>query len=77
MTGRLRVLGPDLAGRLDPAPVGEPDVHHDDVGTRPVGLVDRLANGAGLGRHDDVVGRLEKRPNSAAHDLVVVDQQDA
>ena len=48
-------FGADLAGGLDPAAVGEPHVHHDHVGARALGLVDRLAHGAGLRRHDDVV----------------------
>ena len=38
-----------------PLPSVEPDVHHDDVGSGAVGLVDRLLDRAGLGRHHDVV----------------------
>ena len=51
-TLRGRMLGPDLPGRLDPAPVGEPDVHDHHVGLGAVGLVDRLPDRSCLGAYD-------------------------
>jgi hypothetical protein len=71
----LRVLRADLARRLDPAAVDEADVHDHDVRARPVGLVDRLADRPGLSRHDDVVGGLQEGADTAANDLVVVDEE--
>ncbi len=60
--------------RLDAAPVDQSDVHDDDVGAGTVGLVDRLLDGTRLGRHDDVVLRLQHRSDAVADDLVIVDE---
>ena len=70
-------LGPDLATRLDPGAVGEADVHDDDVGLVPARLLDRLRDRAGLG--DDLEARppVEQRDEALAHDLVVIDDQQA
>jgi hypothetical protein len=68
---------PDLATGLDPGPVGQPDVHHDDVGLEGPGAGDRFGDAAGLGDDLEVVVGLEHGPQAAADDLVVVDEQDA
>ena len=73
----LRMLRADLARGLDPAPVGESDVHHDEAsGLRAVGLIDRLSNRRGLCSHVDVVLGRKHRSDPVAHDLVVVDEHD-
>ena len=71
------MLRADLARGLDPAPIGQANVHHDDVGPGPVGLVDRLADRAGLGGDVDVLLRLKHRPDAVSDDLMVIDQHHA
>src|SRR6476620_1651570 len=71
---RGRMMRADLSGRLDPAPVGEPDVHHDHIRLGPVGLVDRLLDRSCLGGYVDVVFRCKHRSDAVSHYLVVVNQ---
>ncbi len=71
------MLRRDLRCGLDPAPIGEPDVHHHDIRSRSVGLIDGLPEGAGLSRHVDVFLGSEHRPDPVPHDLVVVHEHDS
>ena len=64
----------DLACRLDPTPVGEPDVHHDDVRSRAVSFIDGLSDRRGFRGHVDVVLGCKHRPDPVAHDLVIIDE---
>ena len=68
------MLRADLARRLDPAPIGEPDVHHDDVRSRAVGFIDGLPDRRGLRGHVDVVLGCKHRSDPVAHDLVIIDE---
>jgi len=51
----------DLAGRFDPAPVREPDVHHHDIRSCAIRFVDGLADRVGLHRDVDVFLSLRIR----------------
>lgn len=66
----------DLATHIHAASVGELDIEHGDVrrcrGDAPVGLL----CGARLADDLEVVLRLEQLAQSAAHDLVVIEEED-
>ena len=70
------MAGPDLAADLDAVAVGQPDVEDGHIGPgrrdAPVGLLGR----AGLADDREVVLGLEQLSQPAAHDLVVVEQED-
>ena len=71
------MVGPDLAANLDPAPVGQTDIEDDDIRLGRRDASQRLGHGPRLPHHDDVAAGLEQGSQTAADDLVVVDQKDA
>ena len=74
---RLGQLGTDLATRLDARPIGQADVHDDDVRLVAPGLLDRLRDGAGLGDDLEAVAPVEEGDKALADDLVIVDDEQA
>jgi hypothetical protein len=65
-----------LDHRLDAVDVRHADVHDDDVRVRTQDELDRLAAVLRLTDDLDVVGGIEHRANAAAHDRLVVDDDD-
>jgi hypothetical protein len=59
---------------VPPGAPAEANIHHDDVGTCPVGFVDGLTPRAGLRAHQHILRGLEKRLHAASHDLVIIDE---
>jgi hypothetical protein len=75
----LRVGQPiaDFPGGFDAAAVHQADIHDHYVWPRALRFAHRLCHGFRLGHHADVVGRGQHSLDTAAHDLVVIDQHDA
>jgi hypothetical protein len=69
------MIATDVAACLDTRPVGQSDVHHDQVRLEPIGCGDRLRDGPGLGHDMEVLTAVERRHDALADHLVVVDHQ--
>ena len=74
---RVGRLLEDVRGRLDPALVGQDDVHQDDVRLVLSHLEDRIAGVPGLGDGLEAVLGVEQHPQPGADDRVVVHDDDA
>ena len=73
---RLRIVLSERGGRRNATAAGELQVHQDDGGAvLPVGRQCVFAT-VRLGHDADVVGEFERGHESAAHDKMVVDDQD-
>ena len=70
------VDGADVAAHVDAGAVGQPAVEDRDMRTQRWDAPGRLLGGAGLAHDDDVSLALEELPDAAAHELVVVEQED-
>ena len=67
----------DLAAHLDAVAVGQANVEHGDVRVRGGDASVGFLGGAGLADHLEVGLLLEQLAQAAAHDLVVVEEEDA
>ena len=74
---RLLAMGSDVPARLDTGAPRHADIHHHHVGRGLGGRGDGRIRGARLADHLDGQVGLEQRAESAAHQLVVVAEQDA
>lgn len=73
--GGRRDRGSDLAAHFHALAVGQADVEDGDVGAQGGDPGQRLGGRARLAGYGDVVLRLEKPGDAAAHDLVIVEQK--
>ncbi len=69
--------GDDAARRLDPVHAGHPHVHQDDVGPVQLRQCGCLGAVLGLPHHLEILLRVHDHPEAAAHQRLVVRQQDA
>jgi hypothetical protein len=75
-TRELGVARHELAADLHPAAVGQLHVQHGDVGSAQRDALEGLHRGGGLADHLQARSGLEQVAHAAAHDLVVVEQED-
>ena len=71
-----RVDGADVAAHVDARAVGQPAVEDRDIRAQRRDAAGGLLGRAGLAHDDDVSLALEELPDAAAHELVVVEQED-
>jgi len=71
---RLRQTSANLTGRLDTAPIREPDVHDDHVRTSPLHPGDSFLDGPGFANDRDVGFGFEQRLDPIPDNFVVVNQ---
>jgi len=64
----------NLTGRLDTAPIREPDVHDDHVRTSPLHPGDSFLDGPGFANDRDVGFGFEQRLDPIPDNFVVVNQ---
>src|ERR1700677_3085739 len=69
---RLRRRSPNFTNDLDPALIGEPEIHQGDVGAMFPEETDRFHGGPRLGGYHHVGLRLNDGGNAEAHDGVIV-----
>ena len=74
---RLRQRGRDLARRAHATLLRHVQVHHHDVGPQALGLLDRLDAVAGLADHFHVGFERHHQRQTAPHQRLVVDDQQA
>ncbi len=63
--------------RLDPVELGHADVHQDDVGLQPLGLLDRVEAVGGLADDLEVILGVEDHAEPGADERLVVSDQQA
>jgi len=68
--------GADLPGGVDPAPVREPDIHHHDIGSRPLRPLNGLMNASGLTSDAQALFFRQQRLDPVADNFVIVDDHD-
>ena len=67
--------GEDASGRLEPVQLRHPDIHQDDGGTEPGGLVHGLEPVGRLGDHFNVLLAGEQHAKAGADHRLIVDDE--